>query len=88
MPSPQRIYRYVSTPQIEAIIAAATERQLNGAFTNLSGGGHSSSKQYGDDATILFEATYELQVRRGELGPTHTTTDFSTLLENNTTVDV
>ena len=88
MGSPRRIYRYLSTPQIEAIIAAAVERQTNGAFTSLSGGGHSSSKQFASDEDSLFEANYELQVRRGELGPTKTTTDFSTLLVNNTTVDV
>ena len=64
------------------------EREENGMFVSLGGGGHNSSKQFRDDADKLAEANYELQVRRGELGPTHTTTDFSTLLENNTTVNV
>lgn len=88
MPSPSRIYRNLTTPQIEALIAAAVDRQTNGAFTNLSGGGHSSSKAFANDETLLFEANYELSVRNGTLGPTHTTSDFSRLLVNNTTVNV
>ncbi len=88
MPSPQRIFRYLSTPQIEAIVQACAERQLNGAFTSLSGGGHSSSKQFADDANTLMEANYELSVRNNTVPPTRTTTDFSELLEHNTIVDV
>ena len=88
MPSPQRIFRNVSTPEIEAIIAAAVDRQKNGAFTSLSGGGHSSSKQFADDSNVLLEANYELSVRRGKVGPSRTSADFSGLLVNNSTVDV
>jgi hypothetical protein len=87
MPSPRRIYRYLSTPDIEALIAAAKERQLKGAFTSLSGGGHSSTRQFADDAMILEEATHELNVRNGTVAPSRTSSTFAGLLENNTTVD-
>jgi hypothetical protein len=86
MPSPRRLYKYLSTPQIEALIAAAITRQTSGAFTSLSGGGHSSTKQYGDDKEILDEANYELDVRNGRVRPTRTSSDFSGLLENKITV--
>lgn len=86
MPSPRRIYKYLSTPDIEALIAAAVARQKNGAFTSLSGGGHSSTRQYDDDKEILDEANYELDVRNGRVGPTRTSATFAGLLENNTTV--
>lgn len=64
------------------------DRLTNGAFTSLSGGGQSSSKQYTDPTVILFEADYELSVRGGTVAPTHTTQDFASLLVNNTTVNV
>ena len=69
MPSPQRIYRYVTDEQLDAIIAAAIERTTNGAFTALSGQGHSSSKEYLDPSVMLFEANYEKQVRLRAVTP-------------------
>ncbi len=86
MPSPRRIYKYLSTPDLEALIAAAKERQLKGAFVSLSGGGHSSTRQFADDSEILDEANYELDIRNGRVGPTRTSATFAGLLENNTTV--
>lgn len=86
MPSPQRIFRNASLAEIEAARVAAMDRLTNGAFMSLSGGGHSSSKQYMDPAQILDEVSYELSVRNGTVGPTRTTQDFSRLRVNNTTV--
>ena len=86
MPSPQRIFRNATEAEITAARTAAMDRLTNGAFTSLSGGGHSSSRQFTDPSVILFEADYELSVRNGTVGPTHTTQDFSRLLVNNTTV--
>ena len=83
-----RIFRNATTAEITAARAAAIERITNGAFTSLSGGGKSSSKQYTDPTVILFEADYETSVRAGTVGPTRTTQDFSGLLVNNTTVNV
>ena len=69
MPSPQRIYRYVTDEQLDAIIAAAIERTTNGSFTSLSGQGHSSTKEFYDPSTMLFEANYEKQVRTQSVLP-------------------
>jgi len=88
MPSPMRIFKNATLAEITAARTAAMERLTNGAFTSLSGGGHSSSKQYTDPTVILFEANYELSVRNGTVGPTRTTQDFARLLVNNTTVNV
>ena len=88
MPSPSRIFRNATTAELTALRAAAIDRITNGAFTSLSGGGQSSSKQYTDPTVILFEADYELSVRGGTVPPTRTTQDFSGLIVNNTTVNV
>ena len=88
MPSPMRIFKNATSAEITAARAAAMDRLTNGAFTSLSGGGHSSSRQFTDPSVILFEADYELSVRNGTVGPTHTTQDFARLLVNNTTVNV
>ena len=87
MPSPMRIFRNATNAEIEAARVAAMDRLTNGAFTALSGNGHSSSRQFMDPATILDEISYELSVRNGTVGPTRTTQDFSRLRVNNTTVN-
>jgi hypothetical protein len=86
MPSPKRIFRNATLAEVQAAHAAALDRVTNGAFTSLSGGGTSSTKQYANDQEILFEASYELDVRNSTVKPTHTTQDFSELREHNTTV--
>ena len=86
MPSPKRIFRSATTAEVEAAYAAALERLTNGAFTSLSGEGHSSSKQFADPAMIMMEAEYELAVRNETLPPSRTTQDFAAPRVHNTTV--
>jgi hypothetical protein len=86
MPSPKRIFRTATTAEIEAAYAAALERLTNGAFTSLSGEGHSSSKQFAAPEIIMMEAEYELAIRNETLPPSRTNQDFSKVRVHNSTV--
>ena len=88
MGSPRRIFRYATLTEVRAAHAAALDRLTNGAFTNLSGEGKSSSRQFTDSQDILDEAAFELAFREGKTGPSQTTADFTGKRENNTNVDV
>jgi len=88
MPSPRRIFRNATLQEVQAAHAAALDRVTNGQFTNLSGEGTSSSKAYAKAEDILFEASYELDVRAETAAPTRTTQDFRGKLENNVTEEV
>ena len=73
--------------QLEELKATALTRIANGDFTALSGGGHSSSKQFAmSPQDILDEVQTEIGVLTGNPRVTHTTQDFSRLRVNNTTV--
>ena len=85
MPSPKRIFRSLSTADVEAQRDAALARVLSGSFTSTSGGGKSSTRQFEAASDIVFEATYELAVRNGTAAPSRTTQDFSELQEHNVT---
>ena len=88
MGSPLRIFKNATLAEVQAAHAAALDRVTNGAFTNLSGEGTSSSKQYTDAKAILAEASYELDCRSGNPRITRTAADFRGTLENNINVDV
>lgn len=76
--SPRRIYRNLTNAQLDAVIAAAIERTTNGAFTALSGQGHSSSQEFVDPSDMLFEANYEKAIRANSLPPQKVYQDMST----------
>ncbi len=68
MPSPQFIYKYVTDAKLQELYDAAIERSLSGQFTSLSGAAKSSSREWMNLQTQLFELKSELD-RRGGVKP-------------------
>ena len=77
MPSPQRLFRNFTTAQLDALIASAADRAVNGTFTSLGGGSKSSSIENMSIEDILREVNYEKGIRAGTLGPSKTYQDFT-----------
>lgn len=65
MASPKGLFRYATTAQLNAMLAAAIDRATNGQFTALSGAQKSSSKEWIDLQQDLLEINAELDKRNG-----------------------
>ena len=65
MGSPLRIFRHLTTVQIQSLIASGFDRALYGTFSSVSGSSKSGSLENLSLEALLFEASAELDIRNG-----------------------
>ena len=63
MPGPIRLFKYFTTDQLNAAIAACVQQMSSGAFTSLSGAQKSSSQEWLDLEVRLRALNYEQDIR-------------------------
>ena len=69
MPSPRRLFKSFTDLQLEQAKQAIIDRMTNGQFTSLGGENQSSSKQYANLESSLFELNAEIDYRAGTVRP-------------------
>lgn len=77
MAAPQRIFKYATTAQLNALLQAAITRATSGEFTSLSGAQKSSSKAWLDLQQQLVELNNELDIRGNVKRPQQVVQDLT-----------